>query len=491
MLSSCAIWMFRPHFIMIGVVLAGALAIGHVHALADEGETDAFQTVMEGFDAERSTSDDTNVEEMLSGFEEDTDSQPQTPDRPTQRRDRPVHLDGYLKIGATWNFSHDPPSAGETDWRGLSRLRSEAQADVRIKWHRNWRTLVSGNVFYDAAYALRGRDEFTDEVIDEYESESEWRDVYLQGQLGSHLDLKLGRQIVVWGRSDNLRITDVLNPLDFREPGLTDIEDLRLPVTMSRLDGYAGDWNLTGIALHEIRFDKNPVFGHDFFPSPAPLPPEEVPSDGGDNTEWAVALNGIFSGKDISFYWANLFVDAAHVATNTDGGLVRKHARATMWGAAGNISLGNWLLKSEAAYWRSLRFFNSGGESHERFDALVGVEYGGWEDTTLTVEGAIRHLFDFDRRLRRQPDFAQEDEINYALRFTRNFVNETVELTLLVLIYGPLGQDGGLERISVTYDWNDAIGIMAGVAFYQSGDRYALRNIGDNDRVFLEVKYSF
>ncbi len=491
MATSGIMGMDRIKTILLWLILSFALAPNGSPALADDTESDAFNTLMEGFGEEESPSDDPQLEELLSGFEEENDTQPQTPTQSKGHRDWPVQLDGYLKVGATWNFSHDGPAPGETDWRGLSKLRSEAQADLLIKWHQDWRTLVSGKVFYDAAYALRGRDEFTDEVIDAYESESEWREVYLQGRLGSHLDMKIGRQIVVWGRSDNLRITDILNPLDFREPGLTDIEDLRLPVAMSRLDGYAGPWNLTGIALHEIRFDKMPVFGHDFFPSPIPLPPEEVPSDGGDNTEWAAALNGIFSGWDISFYWANLFDDTAYVSATTGGGLMRRHARVTMWGAAGNLTLGNWLLKGEAAYWSGIRFFNTQGESHQRADALAGIEYGGWDDTTFSIEAAIRHLIDFDERVKAPPDFAQEDEITYAMRLTRDFVNETVEVTLLWLIYGPLGQDGGLKRLSVQYDWSDAVSITAGVALYQSGDRYEFQNIGDNDRFFLELKYSF
>ncbi len=489
--SPRAIRMVRLQMLFVATAFVGLMVIGNGRLLADEGETDAFQTVLEGFDEAESTAGDRQLEEIMSGFGEETDTPTQTPEPEDAGQDRAVHLDGYLKVGATWNFSHDAPPAGETDWRGLSRLRSEAQADLLVKWHPDWRTLVSGKVFYDAAYALRGRDDYTDEVIDAYESESEWREVYLQGRLGAHLDLKLGRQIVVWGRSDNLRITDVLNPLDFREPGLTDIEDLRLPVAMSRMDGYLGPWSLTGIALHEIRFDKNPVFGHDFFPGPTPLPPEEKPSDGGDNTEWAAALNGIFSGKDVSFYWANLFDDNAHVASNHEGAPVRRHARVTMWGAAGNLTLGNWLLKSEAAYWRGLRFFNADGEPHQRLDALVGVEYGGWDDTTLGVEAAARHLIDFDGRIKASPDYAQEDEIVYAVRLTRSFLNETIELTLLALVYGPLGQDGGLERISATYDWTDAISITAGVALYQSGDRYVFQDIEDNDRLFAEIKYSF
>ena len=63
----------------------------------------------------------------------------------------------------------------------------------------------------------------------------------LFGQHGvDHCD-KLGRQIVNWGRSDTVRVLDVINPLDNREPGLVDIEDLRLPVTMARVD-YFPKW---------------------------------------------------------------------------------------------------------------------------------------------------------------------------------------------------------------------------------------------------------
>ena len=39
-------------------------------------------------------------------------------------------------------------------------------------------------------------------------------------------------------------MVDVLNPTDSREPGLIDIDDSRLPVTMTQLDYYTGDWNL-------------------------------------------------------------------------------------------------------------------------------------------------------------------------------------------------------------------------------------------------------
>jgi len=180
------------------------------------------------------------------------------------------------------------------------------------------------------------------------------------------LDIKLGRQIVVWGKSDNIRVTDVLNPLDMREPGLTDIEDLRLPVATSRLDYYIGDWNLTGIVIHEIRFNKSPEYGSDFYPSSTPPPYEDKPGSRCKNTEYAAAINGIFSGWDISFYWADFYNDTPHMELVSAGPppqIEWKHARLKMFGAAFNQALGNWLLKTEAAYIDGFKFFNHRAKS--------------------------------------------------------------------------------------------------------------------------------
>ncbi len=442
----------------------------------EEADTD---TILEGFEEEAASPGDNNLEEIIQGFEDDAPN-PQAQEAPkTETKPKsPLSLDGYFKLGATWNFAHKAPRAGETDWRGLSRLRPETQLDLLLKWNENWRALVSGKAFYDLAYTIKGRDEFTDEVLDQYEQEAEWREVFLQGRLSRHVDIKTGRQIVVWGQSDNIRITDVLNPLDMREPGMVDIEDLRLPVTMTRLDGYWASWNLTAIAVHEIRFNKNPVYGSDFFPDSDPLPPEDAPACGSGNTEWALALNGIFSGKDISFYWADIFNDNAHGTLGSSGSPIGKHARITLYGMAGNLAWGNWLFISEAAYIDGLKFFHGGNQTFERLDALFGAEYSGWNQTQITLDWAIRHLTDFNEQLNAAPDYAQEDEFQSALRISQDYLNDTLNFTLLSIAYGPLGQDGALGRFSVEYDWNDALSIQIGVVVYQSGKNLAFKTLG-------------
>ena len=49
------------------------------------------------------------------------------------------------------------------------------------------------------------------------------------------LTLSTGRQIVTWGEGDGLSALDVINSQDQREPGVADIDDIKLAVWLSRL----------------------------------------------------------------------------------------------------------------------------------------------------------------------------------------------------------------------------------------------------------------
>jgi hypothetical protein len=54
-----------------------------------------------------------------------------------------------------------------------------------------------------------------------------------------------------------------------------------------------------------------------------------------------------------------------------------------------------------------------------------------------------------------------------------------------------LGEDGGFQRLSAKYDITDAVSLTGGIVLFRSGDLPIFRDAGDNDRVFLELKYSF
>jgi hypothetical protein len=201
-----------------------------------------------------------------------------------------------------------------------------------------------------------------------------------------------------------------------------------------------------------------------------------------------------FSGWDLAVYAADHFNDQAHLEVISGQGnpaVVRRHAPLTMLGAAANVAVGNWLLKTEAAWQDGFQYFNTGDDTFSRVDVLAGLEYSGFNETTISLEVANRHINGFSDRLRAAPDYEQPYRFQSAIRVVREFMNDTLTCTLLAMTYGPLGEDGAFQRLQVEYDLRDNLELTAGVVFYQSGDLPEFQNIGDNDRIFGEVAYHF
>ena len=434
------------------------------------------------------------LDDVLGGFgeEEPTPPVPEAADKPDEEPPpaQSATLGGAVSQDVSWNHAHDAPAAGETDHRGLSGLRNRLDAELDLTFSPDWRAHVAGYGFYDWAYRIQGRDGYTDQFLADYESDAALGEAWLQGRLGAGVDIKAGRQIVVWGKSDAIRVTDVLNPLDMRLPGRTDIKDLRLPVAMTKLDFYAGDWNLSAIVLHETRFNKTPVFGSDFYTAPTPPPLDDEPGEGFGDPEYALALNGIFSGWDLSLNGAWIYDDQPHLE-NTPAGPRLRHARLGMGGVAANVALGSWLFKGEAAWFDGIEFFQAPGETFARLDALLGVEYSGLANTMISFEVANRHLFGFDSRLEGAPDDARRNDFETAIRFSQQYLNDTLELSVLASTHGLRGENGGFQRAQIAYDWTDSVELTAGIINYMSGDKRPFQGIDDNDRLFAKVEYRF
>lgn len=71
------------------------------------------------------------------------------------------------------------------------------------------------------------------------------RELYIDGTIpfdkGGELGIRLGKQQVVWGRTDLFRVLDVLNPVDFSRHNIYDeLEDIRIPQWMLNLEARFG-----------------------------------------------------------------------------------------------------------------------------------------------------------------------------------------------------------------------------------------------------------
>ena len=326
--------------------------------------------------------------------------------------------------------------------------------------------------------------------------------------------------MVVWGRSDTIRITDVLNPLDNRRPGIVDIEDLRLPTTMLRFDYSIGDWRITPIVILEQQFTLNPPYGSVYNPLPYDaelyreqgvrlpyLPQQESYA----NPTFALGIGGEFPGWDISFYAAHIYDDIGYMKGGLEnfmmpGGKIY-HDKVNMFGTALNVLSGSWLFKTEWAYWDKLRFTAANDTTLDRIDGLVGFEYSGINETTISYDIAMRHFLHYDERLGVEsmpnplyPAYSNEPIIplapiekntyQHAFRITSNFINDTLHLNYLHTRYGLGLEKGGFQRAWLKYDVADAINTEVGIVDYFGGTPL-FDEVKDEVLFFMDISYSF
>jgi len=436
-----------------------------------------------------STSYAQEFEDDFGGFEDDSITIIEVPKIEEKRH----QLKGSLNFSSSYNYNHNTPTAGQTDFRGISRLKTKLDLSIDSKLNETWKSKIELQAFYDAIYSLRNNNYSTD-MIDTYEREFEIKEAYLLGLLTNNIDFKVGRQIVVWGKSDNIRLNDVINPLDNRELGMVDIEDLRLPLFMSKLDYYSGAWNLSAMVIHEARSQKEAADGSDYLPTHillkpnAVFPDDEDPSSSFKNSQYALSLNGRFSGWDLSFYGAKVLDSKWHFKDNKQA---RGYDHIKMIGLATNIAIDNFLLTSEVVYTKDLKFNTTDSKKH-RLDFLIGTEYNGITDFTASLEIANRHIINHEISMISAPDFTYEDETQSALRLSYSFNHEKGMITYLnALFYNDSNINGGFERLWINYDLNDNIELNVGIVDYIGGDKIVLDALSNNDRIFADISYHF
>jgi hypothetical protein len=554
-------------------IAAGVLIAPSIHA-----RDESLDEILGGFESEPAAATSTpDVDDVLGGFEDDSSEGTEGPnesdelddvfggfdDAPSESKtgglpgqsgtERFWDLTGSISLGASYNLrphyasvGPDPTAQNGTYFGNLQRLRLRGDLQLDLDLPFDWKGRAQGFVFYDYAFVIHGKSNYTEAVLDEYEFWGEVLDLWVQGSVTSWLDLKLGRQVVNWGRSDTLRVTDVLNSLNNREPGLTDIENLRLPSTMIKADAYWGPWSFTAIVIPEIRFDYDPPPGNDFFPFisfadiPPPLPPltQELVSEflaqggggsvsiprsatqrvdqWGSNPEYAGSVTGIFSGWDLSLYVARIYQNRTssiiNLPTFDTQPIFTDSDRVTMIGAGGNYTTGSWLFKAEVAWFDELDFaflvpipYDLGevlrGEALpyavafdqlSRFDWMAGIEYYGLTNVTFALEFAHRYYIGYDTLLQYLPNYTYEHNYEVALRISSDLMNERLHLTALGLVLANnTGFMGSTIRLQASYDIRDGLTIEGGLLYFVGSDFVPFDTWQDNDRLFLKLKYSF
>jgi len=414
----------------------------------------------------------------------------------------------------------------------LAKGRQSIDLSVRYRAG-NWRAVVGGHLEYDLAYSVNAAraDPATREV---YERLADLRETYVQGTFGP-VDVTVGRQVVAWGEGDMLSPVDVVNPRDLREPGLADLDDLRLPVWSARTGLFAGDHRVELMMIFAPDFGyRSPPLG-DFSPlgaviraaaqpvpelnallASAPARYREQPSQAALNTQQYLA-RWVYRGPsiDLALYAASVLdrqgvVTGVELETNVTSDLfvpgaptqrthlvlIQQHPRYWLLGHSGTLPLGDVLLKWEA-FGNIGRAYNAGtfelpnlqlrGEAVNLAGFMAGATYTGVTDLRLDLEltkawqisGATDLLF-------------AADEPVVAARASYALPRQHLSFEAMAAVFGWLGRQGWMARAFVTYSLFDGFALSAGGIHYSPGAELGpLTGFNTHDRVVIKARYDF
>ncbi len=154
--------------------------------------------------------------------------------------------------------------------RSFTKIRNTLALNANYRFSNRFELTAAGWAYYDHVYDLfdyrtisarAERDRIQPlAFIENLEQEKDSgvvdvREFYLDIFLDS-LDIRIGRQFVVWGVITGVRIVDEINPMDFRELILLDLLDYRIPLWMFRADYFLAGTSFQFLWIPELSFHK-------------------------------------------------------------------------------------------------------------------------------------------------------------------------------------------------------------------------------------------
>ena len=174
------------------------------------------------------------------------------------------HVDGELGFALA---AHGP--AGDADGHRLGERRLLLRLDAQGRLGElDWR--AEGRVRTDLR--LLDDDRGSSDAREAWRPDADWRQLWISHRIGGG-EATLGWQQVAWGRADELRVLDRINPLDWRDGPTALLAESRIAVPMLRYQRRLADWQLDALWLLRGEPDRAPATGSDW-DAPAFAPPD-------------------------------------------------------------------------------------------------------------------------------------------------------------------------------------------------------------------------
>jgi len=308
-------------------------------------------------------------------------------------------------------------------------------------------------------------------------------------------ELRLGRQIVRWGKADQISPVDNVNPEDQREFVIPELEDRKIPNWMARLRLFPGDLTLEGVFIPFFRKNTFDYFGNTWallgVDDQGLEIDEDEPDQGMDSADWGLRSSASMAGWDVALSYMRATQKTPHLRFDPlspqGPTLHADYRKQHIIGWEFETTVDKFGFRGEGAYFdeQSLATQSMNSVTRPMTHSVIGVDYLGEADWYVNVQLSHQHIFDHDEDILflRQDNFYLSGEINKE--FWRGN-------TMLKLGYAVDLHDGGsffTPEAILTYFTNLELTLGANV-FFGPKDSYFGR-YDDNDQAFFKAVYHF
>jgi len=356
---------------------------------------------------------------------------------------------------------------------------------------------------YDAIYDVD--DELVVENEEDYHAYIDPREATLNLSF-EKFEMRLGRQIVNWEKTDSLRVLDAVNPLDLQEFIFDDFADIRIPLWMGNFEYYfSSDYSLQFLVIPDMTFTELAHVGSEFElarrPAPAGLTlhlnDEEMPPVQVGNTEYGLRFQGMANGWDFSLNYLYSWNDqpfkkmTVNPATGTLT-VTPAHARLNVVGGSVVNVFFDTVVRLELAAKIGEHFSVDDPTVKDMvtdktvFEYALALERDLWSLSWL-LQAYQNFILDYDDTITSADDVTTF----FTLRVAKNLNQEE---TLKAEIRGEYRANDGDYHINpkLEYAITDAWKTTLGFDIMGGGDEYSFYGqFDEKDRVYVELRYSF
>lgn len=379
-----------------------------------------------------------------------------------------------------------------------ARLRGEVSRQGQFNSDVRWK--IGARADYDAAYDRSSF--YPSEVRQDQRYDFMLRENYLDITAGD-LEVRLGRQHIVWGEMVGLFIADVVSARDLREFILPEpeLETLRIPQWAARAEYFKGDLKAEAIWIPVPSYDNIGKPGAEFFASPIPGPGgtiflgEQIPTRKPSNGNYGMRLSALKSGWDMAgFYYHSLDVNPTYYRSVSSAPAPvftyqARHDSINQYGGTVTKDLGRFVLKAEGVYTAGRQF---GTTTIAQPTGLVGqrtIDYALGADLNVFKETRLNLQF-FQRIFTNHSAAILEDRYESgASILVESPISAKWEARALFV--RSLNRNDSMVRTRLAWKFEKNWRLLLGVDVFSGPPLGIFGRYQDKDRIYSEVRYSF